>query len=397
MRKEKKIRHLTTIGLIIYFFMLPFEYPLSSLGSSSILRYAGMIVILLAIIDMFKYNKIGIDYRTSFLLGWLIYGAITLLWVKDIDMFIRYYSIYMRNTIMFLAITQIKFTLYESEIIKKSVVYSLAVFLIYIFVFPDAIIIDPFQSRMLLKAGNSFMDPNYISAIILIPYVFVFYKLINDRDKLMTSSVSILFCTTCLVVILLTGSRSGFIALGVVTLLCLNLSRKKNIIFILFFLLLLLLILPLIIDYLPSNLLARFSLEALTGQTDESGSRLVLWSIAIQQLRNFSWLFGYGIGSSEMVIGSSYHMNAAIHNHYLAQLIEIGIIGLALNAIWIIKMFKELYKKQRKSVLYAGIGIMISSIFLDVLTTKFYWEIMMLLSIEISSCRKQESSCKIKE
>lgn len=70
----------------------------------------------------------------------------------------------------------------------------------------------------------------------------------------------------------------------------------------------------------------------------------------------------------------------AIHNHYIASLVEVGIFGSILLTIPVFKMIAKALKND-KSVATAFFGILLMAFFVDVLTTKFFWAAMILLSI----------------
>lgn len=132
-------------------------------------------------------------------------------------------------------------------------------------------------------------------------------------------------------------------------------------------------VLPLIAQHVPEGLLDRFSLKAITGQKAESGTRLLIWKRALHSLNGIKVFFGYGSGASQTVIGNALGRgDAAIHNHYLAMVVETGIIGFLLMNVPIFKMFKDTFKKD-KGAAVAFVGILLMAFFLDVVTTKFFW------------------------
>lgn len=379
---RKSVTHLSTYGLALFLFLTPFEYPLADLMSISPLRIVGLLAMGLALIDILMQKTVRIDYRIIYVALWLIYGLITYLWAIDETRWQSYYSIYLNNALMFLLFSMVSYTKHEAEVLKKSMVFGVGALLLYMTFIPNAVIYSTYQNRLTLNAGEDGLDQNYLAALMLISFGIVFYNLCNTKQKKMRKIISIIFCLAIAYYILLTGSRSGLIAVLLIVLLSINTSWKTRLSIGIPVLLIMLVVLPFVVQYIPEELLDRFSLKALTGQEAESGTRLLIWGQALTSLKDLKWVFGYGVGASQSVIGNILGMgkDMAIHNHYIASLVEVGFCGSILLTLPVIKMIKKALK-QDKSVATAVFGILLMAFFIDVLTTKFFWSAMILLSI----------------
>lgn len=379
---RKGVTHLSTYGLALFLFLTPFEYPLADLMSISPLRIVGLLAMGLALIDILMQKTVRLDYRIIYVALWLIYGLITYLWAIDETRWQSYYSIYLNNALMFLLFSMVSYTKDEAEVLKKSMVFGVGALLLYMTFIPNAVIYSTYQNRLTLNAGEDGLDQNYLAALMLISFGVVFYNLCNTKQKKMRKIISIIFCLAIAYYILLTGSRSGLIAVLLIVLLSINTSRKTRLSIGIPVLLIMLVVLPFVAQYIPEELLDRFSLKALTGQEAESGTRLLIWGQALTSLKDLKWIFGYGVGASQSVIGNILGMgkDMAIHNHYIASLVEVGFCGSILFTLPVIKMIKKSLK-QNKSVATAFFGILLMAFFIDVLTTKFFWAAMILLSI----------------
>lgn len=374
--------HLSTHMLALFLFLTPFEYPLADLISISPIRIVGLLAMGLAAFDILTQRTVKLDYRITYVALWLIYGLISYLWAIDATRWQSYYSIYLNNALMFLLFSMVSFTKHEAEMLKKSMVFGVGALLLYMTFIPNAIIYSIYQHRLTLNAGNDGLDQNYLAALMLISFGIVFYNLCNANQKKMRKIISIIFCLVIAYYILLTGSRSGIIAVLFIMLLSINTSWKTRLSIGIPVILIFLVVLPIAAQYIPEEILNRFSLKALTGQEAESGTRLLIWSQALTSLKDFKWIFGYGVGAAQNVIGNilGLGMDMAIHNHYIASLVEVGFCGSILLMIPVIKMIKETLKRD-KSVATAFFGIVLMAFFIDVLTTKFFWSAMILLSI----------------
>lgn len=379
---RKGVTHLSTYGLALFLFLTPFEYPLADLVTISPLRIVGLLAMGLAALDILMQKTLKLDYRIMYVAFWLIYGLITYLWAIDETRWQSYYSIYLNNALMFLLFSMVLYTKHEADVLKKSMVLGVVVLLLYMTFVPNAVIYSDYQNRLTLNAGKDGLDQNYLAALMLVPFGIVFYNLCNANQKKMCKIISIIFCLVIVYYVLLTGSRSGLIAILLIMLLSMSTSWKTRLSIGIPVLLIMLVVFTFVLQYIPEELLERFSLKALTGQEAESGTRLLIWEHALTSLKDLKWIFGYGVGASQSVIGNILGVgkDMAIHNHYIASLVEVGLCGSILLTLPVIKMIKKVLRKD-KSVATAFLGILLMAFFIDVLTTKFFWSAMILLSI----------------
>ena len=391
---RKVVMHLSTYGLALFLFLTPFEYPLADLMAISPLRIIGLFAMGLAVIDILMQRKLKIDYRIIYVGFWLLYGLITYLWTIDETRWQSYYSIYLNNALMFLLFSMISFTKHEAKVLKKSMVFGVGALLLYMTFIPDAVVYSDYQNRLTLNAGTDGLDQNYLAALMLISFGIVFYNLCNVKQNKFHKILSIIFCVTVAYYILLTGSRSGLIAVLLIALLSVNTSWKTRLSIGIPVTILILVVLPLVAQYIPEELMERFSLKALTGHEAESATRLLIWGRAISSLDGIKSIFGYGAGASQTVIGNvlGTGKDMGIHNHYIAMLVEVGFFGFFLINIPIFKMIKDMFKKD-KSIVIAFLGILLVAFFIDVVTTKFFWSAMILLSICFSAYKNTGREC----
>lgn len=385
-RGRIKIMHWSVYGLALFLFLTPFEYPLAELMSVSPLRLVGIAALAMAFLDILLQRKIKLDSRFVYMFFWLVYGMITILWVSNMERFRSYFSIYANNALMFILISVIRYDKQEAAFLKKAMIGGVAALLLYMTFIPGAVTYSNFQNRLELAAGENVLDPNYLAALMLMSFGMVMYDLCYTQQKKAEKFFSVLFCGGVGYYLIMTGSRSGLIALVVILFLCLNVSWKVRLYAGIPTILLLFVVVPLLVELMPEGLADRFSLSAMLGGTGESGTRLKIWERAIASLKDLKWLFGYGVGSSQTVIGALTFLgqDKAIHNHYLAMIVETGIVGFFFVNAPAVSMLKALWNKERKMIV-SFLGIIIMAFFLDVVTTKFFWSAMILLSVTYSS------------
>lgn len=374
--------HFSTYGLALFFLLTPFEYPLADLMAVSPLRLVGLAAMALAALDIFLQWRLKIDYRFLCVAMLLFYGFVSYIWTLDRARFESYYSIYFNNALMFLLFTLISFTQREVAFLKNSMIYGVGALLLYMTFVPGAIIYSDYENRLTLNAGKDGLDQNYLAALMLIAFGLVFYKLCNDKEqKKIYKVISSVFCLAVVYYIFLTGSRSGLLAILLIVMLSINTSWKTRLYIGIPIAAVIIGVLPLLSQFVPEELLQRFSLKAITGQEAESETRFIIWRHTLQSIRDFKWVFGCGVGSSQTLVGNILGMgkDMAIHNHYLAMIVEFGLVGSLFINIPIFKMDGFLFKKD-KCMGIAFIGILIMAFFIDVITTKFFWADMILLS-----------------
>lgn len=387
-KPKEKIVHFSTYGMMLFFILLPFEYPLANFGVGSILRYAGVVAMGLALVDVCFVERINVklDYRTLLLGIWIFFAVFSGMWAVDADGFSHYIGMYIRNAIMFLLISWVPFTKHEVKLMTQGFIIGIAVLLLYMMFFPGAVVYSDWQNRLTLAIdGEEGLDQNYLATLMSIGYGLVFYDVTDKRSVNFKQIIKLLFCIVCIYYIFLTGSRSGLLGVAIISVICFNLDLKKNIYIILGLLILFIFLIPNILEQLPKDLLERFSLDAMLGKTSESSSRLEIWRIALKTISESNWLVGNGAGATEHLIGIRYYKDAAVHNYLLGHILELGLIGVTLFTTLVYKMFKEVFFGPYRKQGVAFIGVIIASLFLDVLTTKFFWGAMMLLTMHISA------------
>lgn len=387
-----KLMHLSTYGLALFFILLPFEYPLAAIGTQSVLMLVGVATMGLAVIDLIVAQnfKFHFSHRVVLTIIWIVYAGLTAIWCNYQAAYSYFYMMYLRNCLMFILIAMIDYSRREALVAKKSAVLGVGLLMLYMTFVPGTTRYSNYQHRLELIAGNSNLDENYLAAILLIGFAFVLYWLINQKTaKLKFKAIALLYCAGCIYYIFATGSRSGLIAAMIILIVVLAGNIKKNTLAVLMLALLVIVIYPYVIELLPADLASRYSITALTGNTSESSPRLYIWAGLLGRLKGTRVLIGFGAGSSAPITREVYVNNAAAHNFYIGQIVEFGIIGCGLIFTVIAGMGKQLLRNKDIDCLAVLCGTMVMGMFLDLLTTKFFWASMMLACIFVSASKSE--------
>lgn len=380
---------LSAYAMALFFLMLPFEYPLAELFGFSPLRYVSILVMGLTLVDvLFSDGILRFDKRVIMIVIWLVYAVMSYLWAVSIDGYQEFISIYINNTAMFLLVSSVSYSGKSYKLAENSFIAGTVLLLLYMTFVPGATTESDWQSRLTLAFdGEELLDQNYLAALMTMQYGMLLYDVLVEKERKKHKVLKLVIVVTILYYVLRAGSRGGLLSVGVITIICVAMGVKKNFWKILLLIAAALLALPYMLTLLPEDLLERFSLEALLGQTEESGSRLEIWAVAWEAIRSGNFVLGYGAGTSMEIIGKAYTRDAATHNAYLAQLLELGLVGLGLfcGVLW--SATRELFRNKYVRLGVAFVGILVAAMFLDVITTKFFWASMMLVVMRINSGR----------
>lgn len=391
---KKMIKHSSVYGLYLFIMLLPFEYLLAQFSIGSVLKYIGIMTMGLSVLDIIMvYNmKIKLNYRTIIILLWIVYVFFSTIWAVDDNLFKYFASIYINNALMFLLISVLQFTESEKKLLKNAFLVGVAFLVLYMTFVPGAVVYSSWQHRLTMAAidGSELIDQNYLSALLLIPFALAFSDLIEKKNKPIIKIGFIVYCVAIIYYIVATGSRSGVIAACFIAACVLQKNAKKHAFALIVVIGVSIMLLPLLTENMSMKMLERFTLKAMTGQTSESDDRLVIWQIAIQSLNNMvRALVGYGAGSAEKIVGLSYYKDASVHNFFLAHMVEFGFTGSLLLFSMLFRIAKDLKNYRYFDYLVGFLGIMIMGIFLDLLTTKFFWTALMMATVCISGKKER--------
>lgn len=242
------------------------------------------------------------------------------------------------------------------------------------------------NGRLFLSNDETLIDPNQFAAALILPLTLALMATVSVRRM----SVRIVLLAALLVLgggVAIAGSRGAFIALVVAFIYLVVRSRKR------FALAAVGLGGVGIALAMYSNVLTRFSNATSTG----GAGRADIWKVGLAAFREHP-LFGYGYGNfpyafdqAFLLVSQSYYTrwHRAAHNIIISTAVELGIIGvvLLLTACW--KQFRSLRIIQPNDSLYslrlaieaAFIGVFVASLFLDTLTNKYFWLLLMLAAL----------------
>lgn len=206
--------------------------------------------------------------------------------------------------------------------------------------------------RYTIQIGNNVdVDPNYLASYLYIGFAFCLYnisfsKFVNRFSKMLY----VIFALIILFAVFMTGSRSAYLAVGILTIgyfLELRKSMRFKKRFYLFFLI------PIIVfsiflvveNYFPDQILSRFDLVRLNDTSN--ANRLLYWKYALESFLH-SPIIGFGAAlTTDIILKYTSHVGDA-HNTYLTFLLNFGLVGLLIVILWIWRVMKELIINRNK-------------------------------------------------
>ena len=378
-----KLQYLSVFFVSLYVLLLPFEYVLSS-ESGTINKYIAILVVFSCVIsgsikDTIKSSNIAI-------ILFLLFGILSRVWAISANYWNEVFFTYLKNAALFLVISQCKFTKKQSGLIMNSYVVGSLLLVVYLFT-SSSVTTDSYSGRTAIAVNGGFFDPNYMAADVIMPIGFlcgVFYENLIMK-KYIKGIFAVALILALFYVEILAGSRGGLLAIAstILSITLLNLKHRSIRKKILLILLILSLGFIIIMQMMPEPILERFSLDSISGEEDDGGGRIVLWQAAIKAIKE-NFVVGYGAGCAVPAVGLYHGVYRASHSLYLSSILEFGVFSVLLYYA-IFKEIKTAYKKKLYAEVGIGIGVLIASVFLDTLSTKFFWAFLIMLFMRNST------------
>lgn len=377
---------LSTLILCIYIFLSPLDMILNLTGSGTILKYIGMLLAPLIVLESIMYRKkLNINFSLIFIGLYWLYYALGYFW--SIDLHQTFWAlISLGNLIALVAFLSLrKYNIKEFGLIKLSSIASM-LFFTYRMINEAS---QAYYGRGTIGINGVFIDPNDIAAAFIIPFLFCIDKL-NSKNK---GSYKILYLFSLIIIgygLLLTGSRGGILAIGVASvayyILNSDIPLWKSIIRVISMSLVALLIFTALFSYLPMDVQNRLSLSILL-ETGGTG-RLDIWkqSLEVFSSSSFGRLFiGYGLSTFSILNSARFNTDLVTHNIYLQTLLDAGVGGVILLLVMCLWITMVAYRNKNWVGLSIFVGTLVMSLTLDTWNKKFFWNAVFIAIVSVSS------------
>lgn len=327
----------------------------------------------------FKYNQFSIQ----FLILWLIYAIITVFWVQDITSWMRavfFISIGVLSVfLMRRYFNDVKSTILAFYSFIPMIIFHVAVG--YYEVITRIKFTSLISTRVLLSTPqpfSTFVNTNDY-ALFLVFAFFLMYFCLKESKMIAIKSTIVLFMTSIIVLIVLSGSRASLlgIILGSGVIVALEHKIKQVIVSLSIASLLLLLV------YFIYPNIAQIGLDYITSFlnfdfTRSTGSEVVRLNLIKNGLHFLVRTFGFGTGAGniEFWMENVAILNVLqvynIHNWWMEILVSYGVLIFILYIIFYFNIIRVLFVNlERSSGTSRSISISIIAIMVSYLITSF--------------------------
>lgn len=359
-QKNMKIKSITIlISLLI--FALP--YLTINIGGNGLLMFIG-IPILLYVIFSFNKNNIYFGKGVKILMLLLTYSLITSLWSLNSSnisqTLLKAYFIPICLGCVIIPKNNVKIVLFS---------ITLSVLLICYFIYSGIFGTLENSERATIVIMGIIQDPNYLSLAFFPAMACLSYGFLKCQSIYLRC-----LCIILMLVIIYTelnmGCRGGTfccILTFIFSVLCYMKINIQSLLTLIICTIILYAVIPYIIDFLPDSVANRFSAETLS--SDGAGGRVEIWEDVINLVSSMPMqlIVGYGIGSTNYLIGMG------THNYLLQLLLEVGPIGVILFIRFVFYFIKRFWKHENIIAFSTFCSTIIMSMSLSVNTNFYFW------------------------
>ena len=237
--------------------------------------------------------------------------------------------------------------------------------------------------RQSLSNFGHTMDPNYLAALFIFPFLVCFYRCLRERYNV--KYWLILFTLSGGVFAM--GSRGTYLSL-VVGMMVIFMTTQRNIGNFIKGLLVFFILLLVAIPFLSPEQLARMNPD---NAADGSNTlRLALW-FTCWDIFMSSPILGRG-GDAMIALGMQYGapLNLIAHNTYLTLLADYGLIGITLFMVPFFMIVSKTVEKRYFVLVAILISTMICGVFISAEHSAFWWQNLIMAAILLRSDNLQK-------
>ena len=373
-REESTMISLRIRLLSLYLFFAPLDF-LPIIPGVSVSRFLIFLPLVGAMVTI-KKLKMRIDRFLAVPILYVMVLIITGFYSYDTEMTINRIFAVGTNVAVILILSMFHYNEKEICTVKRAMALSGWLVLLLMIFYSDNTIKE---GRFVVIINGVFQDPNYLTGFLIFPIIYYL-----DEFLMAKKGSSIVKLSSLFILILLTGSRGGLLAIfGSIMFYCFLWFKLKGfkistVFVIIGFLCVLGILLNFMIDSLPETVAQRYELAYTLN--DGAAGRTNIWKVILYNFENsagFHKLFGWGAGT---ITHFTFGGNVA-HNVWLEALIELGTFGLAVLLIFYFMFFIKAYQIKEYAVTSVFAGYMIMTMSLSLYSYKPIWNIILLIII----------------
>lgn len=340
-------------------------------------------------------HTVQVDRIVSGALFYVLWISFSVIWSVDFDSSIERVISQWSFLVVLMSVSGYRFSDNEIAFLKKCLVWSSRITAVIV------LTTSQYLSGRIYLGGAIREDPNYLCAYFLFALIYDLSVILAENKRKGQMILSIVELVVYTYLILGTGSRGGLFAsvaaCAIVILFYENAKEKKTKTMVGKAVIVVVMALAayFAMIFVNSNVLNRFSIEAI--RSSEGTGRYELWEDALNLFADspvFRRLFGYGTASAyRLTFLFPFRRHNVMHNMFVENLVEIGMIGLVLYIFHISRFLAAAIKRNDNYSFAVLIGMIVLSLSTSIYTFKPYWNIMLFI-LCTQSTEKQDNSLK---
>ena len=361
----------------LFLALIPFDPLLSVSAGATLVRILGIAsAITLMLQILVRRNVLHLRAPWYYWLAYVAWAGTSLLWTDSMTESLRVLGIIVQNFGLLTVLAV--YPLSRNDLKTIATVMVLAGVVAVGYAFESGGGMSTVTRMSLTSTTGNVVDQNYFATSFILPIAFAFTTATSSRRILMR-----LACWSAVAVmtvgVLVSGSRSGFVAVGLMFAFFAWRGRSWTQFAVL------------LAGFV--GLLIRFPLVWQRFMHDDGGGtgsgRTLIWSVGLHVLQG-NWLVGTGIGSfpesyARVFLSTYQRFNQGwmrpAHNVLLGMAVELGIVGVALLVLACVSTYRSLRVIPRSSPNFAFrtacegalLGLALQSLFIDPMWNKFVW------------------------
>lgn len=368
----------------VYVFFLPFDDLLSVMGSdkgATLTKFLGILTILVLSLKGGLENKLKKpDAASIWWILFIMYGVLSVLWAITPDLVLNKIPTAVGLLLLYLVASSYQIKKCEYETLKRFVLAGgLSAAILTIYQYTSSHLLADSQ-RATVSFGERVVNPNGIAFSLIIPAAVCIAMMLNERNNII-KALFMFVLGVILFGIVVTGSRSGM--LGVATVFIIYILSIRQITFYT----ILIIIGVIILSLIPDFFVARW------GKTIEgdSAGRLDIWYVGYKSLGKY-WSVGAGLNNFTKAYDEFANYapvfrkwGYASHNLYLGLFVQLGVVGITLMFLAILKHYKTIksqftqYKVDTVVLRASFWAILVICIFSENIWEKTFWLLWMMI------------------
>lgn len=368
----------------VYVFLLPFDEILVNKTGGALTKYLAVLTILsLFVKGIIEKRLKNPDIIVIWWMLFIFFSLLSITWAIKPELIFGRLQNAIGFLLLYLIVASYRLQKNDFELLKRYILIGgfFAALLICYGYFNQVADIG-YGDRVSLSYGHNRVSLNSQAFALLIPFTICFSAILEQKTKLM-KGLFILVLLVIMFSIVLTGSRGILVAALTVFLIYIYYMKnvKKKIVAGFTIVSILLIIIPLIPEFMTERILS--------SSEDQASGRLDIWIVGLKSLKKY-WFFGAGLDNfppafTEFVTYPYGYLNTdrASHNIFIGIFVELGIIGITLLIIGLIKHYRSIGPSSVTTnaiMLKAAFwGIIVGGLSLDIMWSKETWLLWMMI------------------